>query len=100
MVVKRTSYLKIGMSAVYNTASTKTLQVITGTLPLDLEAEMQVVINTSRGMPTNELQAVRTTTKEELMNRWLNKWSTLSKDDFLKMVKDGLSSFSPLCTIG
>lgn len=48
-VVQRRALL--GITSAYRTASTASLQVIAGTLPLDLEARLQMIINSTKELP-------------------------------------------------
>lgn len=86
----------IGMSAAYNTASTMALQVITGTLPLDLEAESQAVIRESRRLPYVDQMRIRNEKREELITRWEARWSNSTKGrwtfEFIPSVKTKIST--------
>lgn len=86
----------IGMSAAYNTASTAALQVITGTLPLDLEAEMQAVIRESRRLPMADCLTIRNSTRVELITRWQERWFNSIKGrwtfEFIPSVRIRLST--------
>lgn len=75
--IQRTALL--GISSAYNTTSNVALQVITGTLPLDLEVRYQATKAGTRLLPELEKTQHRTRKLQQLVEEWQARWDASSK---------------------
>lgn len=64
----------IAISSAYRTSPTVGLQVIMGTLPLDLEAIWQATKSNSRSLSPNDRERVTSIKWEEIINIWQDRW--------------------------
>lgn len=76
-VIQRTPLL--GMSSAYSTTSNMALQVLTGTLPLDLEVRLQGVIANCRQIPAIERAQILEHTKNQIIEEWQRRWDSSTK---------------------
>lgn len=76
-ILQRTPLL--GISSAYSTTSNDALQVLTGTLPLDLEVRLQAVKAETRSSPQVERLQQIETHKHQLYNEWQNRWDASKK---------------------
>lgn len=76
-VLQRRSLL--GITSAYRTAATESLQVIAGTLPLDLEASLQVANLQSKNLPPEERLAAVERNRETAILKWQDRWDVSTK---------------------
>lgn len=75
LAIQRVATLAI--TSAYKTASTECLQVIAGTLPLDLEVKLHAAKATHRGHPNRD--TIIKKKSNELLNIWQERWNQTSK---------------------
>lgn len=76
-VIQRTPLL--GISSAYSTTSNHALQVLTGTLPLNLEIRLQGCIAKNRNLPPEERKQIVMAFKDHLLEEWQLRWDTSTK---------------------
>lgn len=69
----------LGISSAYNTTSTLALQVITGTLPLDLEAQLKALLMTLRDSPPEAKERATAEAWQSVYDTWQLRWQNSDK---------------------
>lgn len=69
----------MGISSAYRTASTNSLQVITGHFPLDIEVQLMAALAQAKLLPALERDTAIDTARKKAVRDWQYRWSNSSK---------------------
>lgn len=69
----------LGITGAYKTVSTDALQVLAGTLPLDLEVKLMAAKKASAHLPFYEARTINEAAKNDAINEWQQRWTSSSK---------------------
>lgn len=69
----------LGITSAYRTVSTEALQVISGTLPLDLEIQLTALRKNSANLPPAKALATMEAAKSAAITEWQHRWTNSSK---------------------